>query len=63
MSVMYRLTTVDGDETHVTPAAFFAVNECLVGTDVEDAIRALYVGEEYQGGSRAQPTWKIRRVN
>jgi hypothetical protein len=62
MSVMYRLTTVDGDEVHVTPARFFADNEVLVGTGVEDAIRALYVGGEYGGGGGAQPAWTIRRV-
>lgn len=63
MSALYRLTTVDGDVTHMTAAEFFADNEVLAGTEVETEIRSLYVGETYEGGGGAQPHWTIKRVS
>jgi hypothetical protein len=63
VSALYRLTTVDGDEVHVTAAEFLASNEELGGIAVETAIRSLYVGETYDGGGGASPEWSILRVS
>ena len=58
----YRLWNVDGEESHLTANEFFADNEDLVGTEIEDEIRALHVSETYHGGGGAQPEWQIKRV-
>jgi len=61
--MMLRLWDVDGHEVHLTANEFFEGNVDLVGTEVEDAIRSLRVGETYNGGGGAQPEWSVRRVD
>jgi hypothetical protein len=61
--MMLRLWNVDGDESHLTCNEFFETNADLVGSEVEDTIRSLRVGEAYHGGGGAQPEWTVRRVN
>jgi len=61
-SALYRLTTVDGEEVHLTAAEFLADNEILAGTEVETAIRSLCIGETYSDGGGAAPEWSIKRV-
>lgn len=58
----YLLTAVDGETVTITADEFFISNEEMVGTEVEQAIRALKVGEAYSDGGGAQPTWSIRRL-
>lgn len=62
VSALYRLTTVDGEEVHLTAAEFLADNEILAGTKVETAIRSLCIGETYSDGGGAAPEWSIKRV-
>lgn len=62
-AALYRLIGVDGEESHLTAAEFFEANEALAGTEVETAVRSLFVGQTYTDGGGAAPSWSIKRVS
>ena len=59
---LYELGTVDGGVETTTVGEYLAHNECVRGTDEEKAIRSLDVGEKYEGGGGAAPTYYVKRL-
>lgn len=60
---IYRFTDADGQEKHLTVSAFISANPDLQGTDIEDRIRSLWVGQAYEGGGGSEVPWTLRRVS
>lgn len=58
----FELLNVDGKRTTLTANEFFDDNEDLICSDEGTLIRALKVGETFNGGGGAQPEWSITRL-
>lgn len=60
---MIAAYVLDGEPVSIWgPGGFWETNHEQVGEEPFDAIDSLAVGESYEGGGGASPTWTITRV-